>query len=171
MVPEITLECDECHNRVNRPVHINSNGHMYVKAQKLICACCREGEMQLVEDPKPKIDPKNCDDSCPCKRIDDCFDKLYSRDESKVGQSGWLTEQQVKKRQQLLDETDNWFTEEPDMQKILTDQGVLHMAKPKCQVHRSGDLYHKLLEVIMHEGIIRFPDGRMFAIEEAGKSD
>ena len=138
MDTKITLECGECHSRVQRPVHISQNGHMYVKAQKLVCACCRQGEMEAVEVNKPV-----CADNI--KK----FLELTSKPMDPIA--------------------DNWFTEEPDMQVILEDQGVLHMAKPRCQVHRSGDLYHKLLEVIIHEGLIRYPDGRIFAIEEVGK--
>jgi hypothetical protein len=91
-------------------------------------------------------------------------------------QSGCLTEKEKDERERervLIAKTEPpempWFTEEPDIQQVLEQQEVLHMAKPLYQLHRSGELYHELLKVIVNEGVIRFPDGRTFVSREVNK--
>jgi hypothetical protein len=58
-----------------------------------------------------------------------------------------------------------WFSEEPDIQRVLEEQDVLHMAKPSMQMHRAGERYFHLLDVICNEGVIRFHDGTTFTVK------
>ena len=159
MDTEVTIECDDCQSRVVRPAHVSATGHVCINWPSIICRTCN-GSMHIV-DPDPSdraikinsfLDATSHPSSCKLSSDDDTFpssDAIRDYVNSKVKEAD-----------------KNWFTEEPDIQQILIDQCVLHVAKPECQTHRSGELYKELLKVIEKGGVVSFPDGRKFVIYE-----
>jgi len=117
--------------------------------------------------------------------MDEAEDKLKNEepyDDHRVNkQPGWLNRRSGKKHGQIEVMSCDWFTEEPDIQEVLKEQRVLHMAYDTWKVTSSdasckekliselgkyADYYH-LLSVVINEGVIRFPDGKTYVVSKA----